>query len=168
MTSSIAVVQELKAHWGSPRRATHRGDASPFLLQCAFSPPATEGKISSVPNVPKALTEFWEQAEHADLFKDTQYGQWGIRILSPDEALQATLEYQSERASDAMASDLVIGTFYGDSDLVILRCDTTCSDYGNVVIALPIDPRLDWETVADDFAIFLAKLTEEQGAKFWE
>lgn len=168
MASSIAVVQKLRVHWGSPRRATLRGNTSPFLLQCVFSPPATEDKISSVPNVPKALMEFWQQAEQADLFKDTQYGQWGIRILSPDDALKATLEYQGERASDAMASDLVIGTFYGDSDLVILRCDTACSDYGNVVIALPIDPRLDWDTVADDFATFIAKLTEEQGAKFWE
>lgn len=168
MTSSIAVVQELKANWDSPRRATHGGDTSPFLLQCAFSPPAAEGKIRSVPNVPKALAEFWQQAEQADLFKDSQFGQWGIRILSPDEALRDTMEFQSERASDAMAGDLVIGNFYGDSDLVIIRCDTTCFDFGNVVIALPIDPRSDWDAVADDFASFLARLTEEQGAKFWE
>lgn len=168
MDSIVAVVQELKNRWSSPRQATHAGRTSPFLLQCGFSSPAVIDKIGRVPSAPKALGEFWREAEQADLFKDVQYGQWGIRILSPDEALHATEEYQGERARDALAGDLVIGTFYGDSDLVVLRCDPACSDYGTVVIALPIDPRSDWSTAGDDFAIFLAKLTEEQGAKFWE
>ena len=49
-----------------------------------------------------------------------------------------------------------------------MRCDQSASDFGSVVMALPIDKRPDWDVVAKDFADFLTELVEADGDKFWE
>lgn len=76
--------------------------------------------------------------------------------------------YKSNRNNDALQSDLIIGEFYGDSDLLLVRCDPNSDDYGSIFVVLPIDQRQDWYIVANTFQEFISKFYETQGDKFWE
>ncbi|KAE9904771.1 SMI1/KNR4 family protein, partial [Enterobacteriaceae bacterium TzEc051] len=57
---------------------------------------------------------------------------------------------------------------YGDSDLLLVRCDPNSDDYGSIFVVLPIDQRQDWYIVANTFQEFISKFYETQGDKFWE
>ena len=80
------LLQELRREWSQPREAVHRGEPSPFPLACSFEPPVlNEVEIESLPvRVSRDLRDFWRVAQRAELFKDQQYGQWGIEVLSPE------------------------------------------------------------------------------------
>ena len=41
---------------------------------------------------PSDLAEFWCKTRSAKLFVDQVYGQWGLEILDPEEAIKATGE----------------------------------------------------------------------------
>lgn len=168
MSAINELIYELKTRWGQPTVAVHRGERCPFLLTCNFaSTPAEE--LTRLPiKIPDELREFWSTAREATLFKDQQYGQWGLEILAPTEALNETRRQVVARARDFQISDLVIGRFFGDSDLVIVACDESRPDFGAVTIALPIDKREAWPVVATTFKEFLEKLLEAEGDKYWE
>lgn len=140
-----------------------------MVFECSF---AVSGiKESSIvekhPNCPSDLVEFWEIASTAKLFEDITYGQWGLEIVDPDTAQSVTREFCERRNSDYRLGDLVIGRFLGDLDLLIIRCDPLSHDFGNILVALPIDRRNDWYYVSDSFSIFLDQFTEACGNKFW-
>jgi hypothetical protein len=168
MSKIAEIVGSLKEQWGAPREAVHRGQRYGFLLACSFaSEPADT--LEQVPlNLPEDIREFWLTARSATLFKDRQFGQWGIEVLDPDEALRQTSRQMAARPSDFMSSDLVFARFFGDSDLVVIACDPEQSNFGSVTIALPIDRRPDWHVAARSFGEFLEKLVEAQGDKYWE
>ena len=165
-----ALLQKLKAEWATPRGAEHRGKSGPFRLKCSF---AETGESDMVLNrlsvaLPSEFEEFWKSAATARLFEDVDYGQWGLEIVSPAEAESLTRNEFEKRPLDYLPGDLVVGRFLGDSDLLLVRCDQSASDFGSVVMALPIDKRPDWDVVAKDFADFLTELVEADGDKFWE
>jgi hypothetical protein len=170
MSRVVELLQELRREWSQPREAIHRGEPSPFPLACSFGPPISdEAEIESLPvRVSRDLRDIWHVAQRAELFKDKQYGQWGIEILSPTDAAVETERQRRERARDFHRSDLVVGRFFGDSDLLVLRCEERSADYGSIRVALPIDPRADWPTIASTFDQFLERLIEAQGDKYWE
>lgn len=170
MSRVSELVQQLGHEWAEPREAIHRGERSPFLLACTFDPLSAGGADVESLSVPLAngIRDFWAVAQRADLFKDQQYGQWGIEILSPIDAAAETRRQLRERPHDFQPSDLVVGRFFGDSDLIVLRCDNSGSDFGSVRIALPLDPRADWPQVAESFDEFLERLMTAQGDKYWE
>lgn len=169
MATTADTIGHLKREWASPREASHGDAPCPFPLHCQFGPGATSEEIAALDvAVPPELQDFWRESESAELFKDGQYGQWGLQIFSPNQASEATRQYQQERQRDAVEGDLVVGTFFGDSDLLIIRCDKTSGDFGNVLIALPLDPRSDWDFVGNDFKQFLDAYVAAQGGKFWE
>lgn len=87
---------------------------------------------------------------------------------SPDKARLLTDKFREQRTRAYAAGDLVVGEFLGDSDLLIVRCDTTAADYGKVVVALPLDPRGEWYEVAESLGKFFEKYERAHGAKFWE
>jgi len=89
-------------------------------------------------------------------------------VLSPEGAAALTSSETNKRPSDYIGGDLLVGRFLGDSDLLLLRCDSTASDFGTVKISLPIDRRNEWDTVAQNFEDFLTKYVTAQGDKFWE
>lgn len=62
---------------------------------------------------------------------------------------------------------MIIGEFYGDSDLLLLRCDPESKDYGVVLIALPFDNRSDWYCSVN-FEYFITDYVNFEGDKFWE
>ncbi len=94
--------------------------------------------------------------------------QWGLKLYSIEEVIFASKIYKINRNNDALQSDLIIGEFYGDSDLLLVRCDPNSDDYGSIFVVLPIDQRQDWYIVANTFQEFISKFYETQGDKFWE
>src|SRR4051812_22517502 len=129
---------------------------------CSFSEKsASLSEIAAfVPDCPPDLKEFWTAARSARLFEDQTFGQWGLEILDPQNAFDTTRVYRERRSRDCIAGDMVIGKFLGDSDLLLIRCSSATDDFGNVVVALPIDPRKDWYHVSDSLASFLNSFTK--------
>jgi hypothetical protein len=158
----------LKAEWGKPREATHRGKKCPFLLTCSFaSEPAHDLDQFPLP-LPNDVQKFWKVARCASLFKDQQYGQWGVKVMEPTLALSETSHQLTTRPRDFINSDLVLARFFGDSDLVVLACDPRQSNFGAVTVALPIDKRQNWPVVAGSLEEFLKRMIDAQGDKYWE
>jgi len=163
------VIDALKAGWGIPRQATHRGELCPFRLVCEFAPTgANHAAIEVLPSASEEVRQFWSLHERATLFRDVDYGQWGLRVLAPSDSLDFTARYRAARRKDGIEGDLIIGEFLGDSDLLMLRTDRDRNDYGSVVVVLPLYPRKDWYRVASSFEGFLAAYAEAEGDKFWE
>jgi hypothetical protein len=141
----------------------------PMTFACTFSEDAAvESEMAALDyDCPSNLREFWSKARTAKLFEDQQYGQWGLEILSPNQAADVTKRFRTQRVKDFIDGDLVIGQFLGDSDLLIIRCNAAESDFGSILVALPIDPRAGWYKVAESFAIFLDTYAKAGGEKFW-
>jgi len=118
--------------------------------------------------LPLDLEEFWTACGGARLFEDRQYGQWGLVLLDPLNSTKATSEFRRSRQRDFVTGDVVIGRFLGDSDLLLVRCDVNLADFGQTLVAQPLDPRVDWDVVGATFGEFLAKFAAAEGRKFWE
>jgi hypothetical protein len=162
------LVSNLKENWSTPAHAEHRGEKTVFLLSCSFEEavPVAEDKFPFP--IPPDMNEFWQIASGAQLFKDQEYGQWGLEILSPGEAYSVTQKTLEERKGELNHTDLIIGRFWGDSDLLGLICDKASDYYGSVFVIMPIDKRPDWPVVAPSFTDFLEKYSKLQGDKYWE
>jgi hypothetical protein len=166
MASVKVLINKLKEEWSTPRAAFHRGREIPFRLACSFSKKKVDSKIDE--RFPSKFREFWSLIESARLFEDQDYGQWGLEILSPENAESLTRLFQRERSKDYLEGDFIIGRFLGDSDLLMIRCNRNELDFGSVKVVLPLDPREDWDQLGDDFEVFFNQYVAEQGAKYWE
>lgn len=162
------LIDLLRNDWSQPREAVHRGQRCPFLLECNFGPSITCDYEGVRGHLPPDLAEFWQIASHASLFKDQQYGQWGIDLLSLEDALEETKIQIGLRPVDYLESDLVVGRFLGDSELLVVRCDGKASDFGFIMVALPLYSRSAWQVAAKTLGEFLYRLTISDGDKFWE
>ena len=168
MNKITEIIASLKEHWGAPREAIHRGRKCPFLLACCFASEPADALEKAPSDLPEDVREFWLATRSATLFKDYQFGQWGIEVFDPAQALWETSVQASARQRDFVSSDLVFARFFGDSDLIIIACDREQPNFGSVTIALPVDRRPDWPVVARSFGEFLEKLVAVQGDKYWE
>jgi hypothetical protein len=165
------LITKLKNEWTQPKNVVHRGEEIPFKLRCTFEESISEIQITNILKeieVPPELTDFWLTCNSSRLFEDSQYGQWGLSIFSAEKAIQKTGEYKSERTQDARNGDLIIGSFIGDSDMLLVRCDSENTDYGNITIVNAIDSRNDWDLVAENFNEFFNKYADYYGDKYWE
>jgi len=108
------------------------------------------------------LLSFWELYASAELFKDEQFGQWGVELLNAEHALLQTAALAHARPSDVRGGDVVFGRFYGDSELLVMNA------LGEVLVCRPLDERSDWPEAACSLSGFLSQLLESQGAKYWE
>src|SRR5260370_3313072 len=144
----------------------------PMVLHCQVSPPIDwDPTIIEHPlrvTLPQELRELWRAASEIRLFDDVNYGQWGCILWSPAEVVSKHQEAISRREVDFRRGDLIIGEFRVDSDLVVLRCDSTCEDYGSVLIALPLDPRDEWPCVAISVVPFIRRFLACTGEKYWD
>jgi hypothetical protein len=118
--------------------------------------------------VPQDLIDFWHQTSAAELFIDIASGQWGLNIVDPKRAIELTHTAVGRRPTAFREGDLVIGYFVGDSDVLVIRCDTSQVDFGNVLVAPAIDPRAEWSRVAKSLGEFLAAYAGSKGDKYWE
>lgn len=163
---TVEVIQRLVKTWTEPRRATHRGVPTPFSLSCTVATSSAARDPGS--GMPQPVADLWRHFDSARLFEDKEYGQWGLVFFSAERARERTAELAATRAKDYISGDVVVGEFLGDSDVVVVRCDPEERDFGHVLIALPVDARIDWYKVADDLDEFLRKYEQSEGAKFWE
>lgn len=166
MTPIAELLFRFRKDWQSPRV----GRSGPLSLVCRFSAGLSDQQLSAVFKVPlpPELTELWNASGDCFLFLDHEYGQWGLHLLSPFDAENETSLFGQERARDAMPGDLVIGTFLGDSDLLLIRCDPNAGDFGHLIVATPLDRRADWHVVSTSLGGFLKQYEAAEGAKFWE
>lgn len=174
MESVENLITRMREIWATPASAIHRGEECPFKLRCDFeSGPAASSEISELADrlqieVPPDILNFWSVCNSALLFEDVKYGQWGLNIMSPADSMAATNCYQKERPNDALAGDLIIGKFLGDSDLLLLRSNKNCEDYSSVMIVLPMDHRKDWAVPAKSLNAFIEMYELNHGDKYWE
>lgn len=138
-------------------------------LRCTFdSEPATQSEITRAFNemeLPSDLLAFWEISRSALLFEDTQFGQWGLRILSPERCSAMTseqLEFYDH--GDYRPGDIVVGEFLGDLELLVLN---TAPNSQDLLIRAELDPREQWESPASSLGEFLEKFLATPSRKFW-
>lgn len=168
MSMVSKVVDLLEREWENPRKPIDSdGEESPFFLACKFDRSPSRGLDQIALALPSEMAEFWSVASRATLFVDVEYGQWGLELLSPLDALAETKAQRKSRPKDVKKSDLVIGRFLGDSDVLVLRCDPKDPCYGSVAVGFPIWGRADWPIVAPGFARFLELFSLYSGEKYW-
>jgi hypothetical protein len=123
----------------------------------------TELKVT----VPQELVDIWNTAASLRLFQDVDYGQWGLVVMSAEQALQRTKLFAQNYPKHVQRGDLIVGEFLGDSDLVLLRSDPAVQDYGKIIVVQPIYGRGEWPVVAESINAFLKAFLDAQGATFW-
>lgn len=163
-------LRKIETFWvKEPRYAFHRGEKTFFQFRCILNNGISANKLANLDlTLSLEFKEFLIFSNGADLFKDEAYGQWGVKIFNIAE-LELSIKYCKEsRSKEFIKGDLVIGEFYGDSDLLILRCDPDNKDFGCVLVALPFDNRSDWYQVSNSFEVFLRNYVDFEGDKFWE
>jgi hypothetical protein len=63
---------------------------------------------------------------------------------------------------------VILGRFIGDSDLLLVRADPQSPDFGRIIVVTGvIDPRPDWEIVAESFGEFLNRYVAARGDRYW-
>lgn len=145
---------------------------NPLTLVCnilpfqAWNPKLFEEKLSI--SLPTSLKYIWGKTSGLRLFEDITYGQWGLILWSPEYAMDQQEQQIRTRPDDFYRGDLIIGEFLGDSDLIVLRSDSTEPDFGKVMIALPLDKREEWYVASETLEDFLTTFIECGGKKFWE
>lgn len=118
--------------------------------------------------LPSAIIHLWDKTSGLRLFEDITHGQWGLILWSPNQVIAEQEKRISQRKEDFRPGDLIIGEFLGDADMMVLRCDATAPDFGNVIIALPLDFREEWYLAANSLSSFLSQFLAVKGDKFWE
>lgn len=170
MNNIMTVIEEIKKKWTVPKYPLSKeGQLGEFLLSCSFFPASpSEVVFSPQITIPDDLQKFWMSFERAELFRDITYGQWGSDILSHKDAIFCTKEQIKYRPCDFATTDLIIGQFRGDSDVLMVNCNPHANNYGQITVVTPLDKRHDWVVVANNFTNFLKLYAQYNGDKFWE
>lgn len=140
-------------------------DTNPLRLGHHVGPPATKDRIATAwpdGRCRPEIAALWTTTETADLFIDLDFGQWGLRLLSPEASAARTRQELSERPGDFRSGDVILGEFLGDQELLVVEGG------GGVRVAWPLDPRPDWPRPADDLVSFLRRYAASGGDKYWE
>lgn len=156
----------MSSEWDQPKVAIHRGEEIPFKLSCTIS--SSRNVLCNGFRLPESLLDYYQLADESTLFEDQEYGQWGLRIFDINDSLNNTKVFKQERSRDFKDGDLIVGEFIGDSDLLLVRCDESCDDFGNVIAVNAIDARNEWSLISSSFDQFFLDYYESQGDKYWE
>lgn len=163
----------LKKDWSAPKKPNYCNNS--FELSCVFNNKGMEVELKKLilelgfENIPIEYLNFIQETDGAKLFYDKIYGQAGMYLYETDIIYKKNLEWHnSYMKQDLLPTDLIIGEFFGDNDLVVLRCDNRFDDYGYIIISLPLDERKDWYFTNDNFESFLVKFCNNEGVKYWE
>ncbi|MFI3488046.1 hypothetical protein, partial [Klebsiella pneumoniae] len=90
----FAVIDAIRAEWSKPRVAMHQHGACPFLLRSFFvERGAAISEDRRLQGCPAQLLAFWKVYASAELFKDEQFGQWGMEMLSVRWISGAAMSY---------------------------------------------------------------------------
>ncbi|WP_182112773.1 hypothetical protein [Actinotalea sp. JY-7876] len=140
----------------------------PFRLACTLQGPATDDELATA-GLPSGaageLITLWRLCRSARLFEDVDYGQWGMRLLTPHESVARTAERRRAHPLDYGPDDLVFAEFLGDLDLMVISPE----GHGAQVLAVPeLCARDEWFQVGNSLEGFLGRYLRERGEKFWE
>jgi hypothetical protein len=97
----------------------------------------------------------------------------GLYIYSPDQALVRHKYYYvketelAKTTEDLRKGDFIIGEYFGEQQLVLIRCDEESEDFGSILMTQPIDPREEWPIVGTSLVDFL-ETYYSAGEKFWD
>lgn len=134
-------------------------------------PPANSSVIETTfgqRKLPTSLLDFWKHTSGGRLYEDVTYGQWGLILYSPEETQARSETVRELYPENHRPSDLVIGEFLGDTEILFIEAEVDSPNFGAVYVASPLDPRSDWSRVGDDLADFLKQFVRADGEKFWE
>jgi len=145
--------------WWPPRTIQD----NPFPTVCNLRAAASPKDIAdcSPAWLPAEVKSFWAVYRGGELFKDVAYGQWGLRIFSPEASATETKRYREIQPYRVTDEDLVLGEFLGDSDLLLVHRT------GSVLLSTPLDKRAVWHQEAS-LLLFLRQYVDRQGDKYWE
>jgi hypothetical protein len=147
-----------------PMPITQQNIVVPWLT---WAPAVVEETLSL--KLPSEIKYLWDNTSGLFLFIDITFGQSGLVVWSPDATIVRHKRLVKSRdIKDFRQGDLLIGEFLGDSDLLLLRCDPSESDFGCVIIVTPLDEREDWYCPATSISDFLKEYFDSGGEKFWE
>ena len=164
MENLIRTITELQDKYA---RVLPTDENHPFPLVSYLEMNGAEFKNIFVQKVPEDLRFWWNTIKSAILFKDVEYGQWGLRILSEEMSFAVTSREMKEVPSNFKSTDIILGEFIGDLEMLLINCDPD-EDYGSVYVVLEIYDRSHWPKVADNFSGFLEQYVSAQGDKYWE
>ncbi len=167
--SVVDVINQLLTDWATPREPTYRRDTNLRIeMRARCSAEKSRGPLVFDDRIPNDLKDFWGTFFSAKLFEDVDYGQSGLRILDYETSNRRTREFNRDRRDYAVRADRVIAEFIGDPDQLLIRCDTSESDFGSIVIALHEDLREEWHTPASSLSSFLEEYASYEGQWYWE
>ena len=90
-----------------------------------------------------------------------------MHLLSPEASVERTRERRTNRAEDYYEGDLVIATFIGDQDFIVLSPGEENPAYQ--ILAVPeMYKRDDWYPVGPSLADVLDRYYDALGEKYWE
>ena len=160
----MKALEEILAPYGDWIQ-TCKSATNPFRLRCQLDPAADPLELASAwggVTLPPRVARLWALYRSGTLFRDVDYGQWGLKLLSPTEAATRSAAERAARPQDFRESDVVLGEFLGDQDLLVV------DKGGTVLVALPLDRRADWYRAAADLPEFFGRYVEGGGDKYWE
>jgi hypothetical protein len=131
------------AAWRQPSPSS-----DPFNLSCRVQPGASIEDLEAagfVGSVPDELIPLWTASRESWLFEDTEYGQWGLHLLSPGDSAARTSVERVSRPGDIRSDDIVLGEFRGDSDLLVYSRSE--APVRRILVTQPLDPRDQWLSV---------------------
>lgn len=141
--------------------------ANHFDLVSSIGGPASSMEISAAwDSIPVEAADLWAECRQARFFEDTAFGQWGLVLLEPAASAERTATERAARPTEFQLDDVVIGTFLGDSEILVIAPSE--SGRRRIMVGLPLDGRADWFGVAADAAEFLSAYFDAGGNKFWE
>jgi len=142
----------------------------PFVYHSEIKPPSGQGwnqdEFGDF-DLSDDLVSLWGRSSGVVLFREINYGAFGIEICTPSEALGETYRVIKQQPSDFIKGDLIAGKFYADERLILVRCDKEASDFGQVIIVEPTDSRKNWPIAASSLSEFLLSYIESFGERFW-
>lgn len=118
--------------------------------------------------IPDELAMLWGECSGLVLYEETTYNQGGLVVLSPLEAAGKTRMYFCDREEDTRTGDLIIGRFWGDPRLVLIRSDKSADDYGAIMIVAAMDERSDWYVPELSLESFLVHYMDAHGDDYWD
>lgn len=117
--------------------------------------------------LPSDMLAMWSFVSSATLFRDVSFGQAGLELFRPDQALETTRLEEETRPAELRPGDLFIARFLGETDQLLVRCNPAESDFGSVLCVPSVYSRDCWLRVAASLEELLTCFADALGEKYW-
>lgn len=137
-----------------------------------WNSPISNGKIIEFEKkenilLPESYKFFLQESNGAEIFKDTQYGQWGCNLLGLEDMLLVTKKMR-DRGYDLNEGLVAFATWLGDGDILIFDLNKHKKGEKNYIIDGDQGYNMnEWEYLKGNFEKWLDRLIVAQGAKYW-